>query len=232
VKRGPATLLRQQRRTSAPVTSGSRLSSSPLDQAINGRRTPPASPPTRLPPSAKPTRPPRCARVTARPRYLPTGLTNLLVRKSAADAPRKLCLSLNVSSWPKAPFLPFCAWLLLVEADTAQISRSPSALRKRLHDFPFEAAANPFEQFPIMKPEHGLARFCIHGHPATLCARVLRYFNLPHLIPPSLTNRKSSGTSSNDFRITASSNSPSSGLPCRENATAPALVSFPASASA
>jgi hypothetical protein len=37
--------------------------------------------------------------------------------------------------------------------------RAAAALSNRLRDFPFEAAANPFEQVPIVKPKHRLARF-------------------------------------------------------------------------
>jgi hypothetical protein len=67
-----------------------------------------------------------------------------------------------------------------------------------------------------VKPQHRLARFGIDRHPATLHTRVVHYFNLAHVFRPlHVTNRKSSGTSPNVYKITASSNSPSSASPCR-----------------
>jgi hypothetical protein len=56
------------------------------------------------------------------------------------------------------------------------------ALNGRLRDFPFEAAANPFEQISVVKPQHRLARFRVNSDPATLNARGLRNFNLAHVI--------------------------------------------------
>jgi len=105
-------------------------------------------------------------------------------------------------------------------------SPAPTALKIRLHDFPVEAAANPFKQFPVVKPKHWLTRLCIDCQPAALCARVSHYFNFSHLIPLTSLTRKSSCTSPKIFKISASSSSPSSGLPRREKATAPVLASL------
>ena len=65
---------------------------------------------------------------------------------------------------------------------------------------------------------------CVRGSAAISTLRIY--------VPHHVTKRKSSGTSPNVFKITASSNSPNSAIPCRENATAPAFASFLASASA
>jgi hypothetical protein len=54
------------------------------------------------------------------------------------------------------------------------LALSPTALRS-LRDLPIETPANPLKQFPIVQPQHRLARFAIDNHPAPLRARVRRY---------------------------------------------------------
>ena len=68
-------------------------------------------------------------------------------------------------------------------------SCTPTALHS-LRDFPIEAPANWLQQFPIVQPQHRLARFAINRYPAPLCARVRRYFNFPHPSSPSRNKPK------------------------------------------